>query len=76
MRQALVRDDYTAKILYYYFKHLNILKLKNSKLESCRSHRAIQFLYKNHLHPTPYLRVMNYVKLSLVTPGTPGGATY
>jgi hypothetical protein len=32
IRQALVHDYYTAKILYYFFEHLNDLKSKISKL--------------------------------------------
>ena len=37
----------SAEILYYFFEHLNVLKWKNSKLQSCRSHRGLQFTYKN-----------------------------
>ena len=43
MRRALVHDYYAPEILYYFFEHLNILKRKNSKLQSCRSHRELQF---------------------------------
>jgi hypothetical protein len=43
-----------------FFEHRNVPKWKNLKLKSCRSHRALQFSYKNHLHPT--------FKFSLVTP--------
>ena len=62
MRQALVGDYYGAKILYYFFEHLTVLKWKNSKLQSCRSHRGLQFTYKNYLHPTSYWRVFYFLK--------------
>ena len=52
----------SAKILYYFFEHLNVLKWKNSKLQSCRSHRGLQFTYKNYLHPTSYWRVFYFLK--------------
>ena len=64
MRQAKVRDYYGAVILYNFFEHLNIIKWKNSKLESCRSHRGLQFSYKNHLHPMSYRRVMIFRRFS------------
>ena len=32
MQQTPVRDFYAAEILYYFFKHLNDLKYKTSKL--------------------------------------------
>ena len=54
MRQALVRDYYSAEILYYFFEHLNVHEQKNSKLESCRTRQDLQFSYKNHLNPTSY----------------------
>ena len=41
--------------------------MKKLKLERCRSCRDLQFLYKNHLHPTSYWRVMIFRKLSLLT---------
>ena len=37
-----------AEILYYFFKHLNVLKWKNSKLQSCRSHWELQLWYKKY----------------------------
>ena len=37
---------------------------KNSKLESCRSRRGLQFSYKNHLHPMSYRRVMIFRRFS------------
>ena len=46
MRQAKVRDYYGAVILYNFFEHLNIVKWKNSKLESCRSRRDYNFYIK------------------------------
>ena len=64
MRQAKVRDYYGAVILYNFFEHLNIIKWKNSKLERCRSHRGLQFSYKNHLHPMSYRRVMIFQRFS------------
>jgi hypothetical protein len=54
MRQALIRDHFGADTLYNFFEHLNIVKRKNSKLESCRSRRDLQFSYKNYLHPMSY----------------------
>jgi hypothetical protein len=53
---------YGAEILYYFFEHLTVLKWKNSKLQSCRSHRGLQFIYKNYLHPTSYWRVFYFLK--------------
>ena len=64
MRQAKVRDYYGAVILYNFFEHVNIVKCKNSKLESCRSRRVLQFSYKNHLHPMSYRRVMIFRRFS------------
>ena len=58
MRQAEVRDYYGDVLLYNFFGQLNFIKWKNSKLESCRSRRGLQFSYKNHLHPMSYRRVM------------------
>jgi hypothetical protein len=49
-----------------FFKYLNVLKWKNTKLESCRSHRVLQFSYKFHLHPISYQRVTIFQKFSLV----------
>jgi hypothetical protein len=46
MRPALIRDHFGAETLYIFFEHLIIVKQKNSKLESCRSHRDLQFSYK------------------------------
>ena len=43
-----------AEILYYFFEHLNVLKWKNSKLQSCRSHWELQLWYKKYFHLTPY----------------------
>ena len=37
---------------------------KNSKLESCRSRRGLQFSYKNHLHPMSYRRVMIFQRFN------------
>ena len=37
---------------------------KNSKLESCGSHRGLQFSYQNHLHPMSYRRVMIFRRFS------------
>ena len=51
-----------AEILNYFFEHLNVLKWKNSKLQSCRSHWALQFIYKNYLHLTSYRRVFYFLK--------------
>ena len=51
-----------AEILNYFFEHLNVLKWKNSKLQSCRSHWDLQFTYKNYLHPTSYRRVFYFLK--------------
>jgi hypothetical protein len=64
MRQAKVRDYYGDVILYNFFEHLNIVKWKNSKLESCRSRRGLQFSYKNYLHPMSYRRVMIFRRFS------------
>ena len=64
MRQAEVRDYYGAVLLYNFFGQLNFIKWKNSKLESCRSRRGLQFLYKNHLHPRSYRRVMIFRRFS------------
>ena len=64
MRQAKVRDYYGAVILYNFFEYLNIIKSKNLKLESFRSRRVLQFLYKNHLHPMSYRRVMIFRRFS------------
>ena len=36
----------SAEILYYFFEHLNVLKWKNSKLQSCRSHRGLNLHIK------------------------------
>ena len=58
MRQVLVHDYCATKILYYLFEHLNDSKCENSKLQSSRSHRELQFSYKFHLHMTSYPRVM------------------
>jgi hypothetical protein len=66
--QALIRSYYGLKIYYWFFEHLNVLNWKNSKLQSCRSHRGLQFLYKVHLHPTSYEGVMNFQTFCLVTP--------
>jgi hypothetical protein len=73
MRQAEVRDYYGAELLYNVFEYLNFVKLKNSKLKSCRSHRDLQCLCKNHFHPTSYQRVMIFQKFGLHA--IPGGAT-
>ena len=64
MRQAEVRDYYGAVLLYNFFGQLNFIKWKNSKLESCRSRRGLQFSYKNHLHPMLYRRVMIFQRFS------------
>ena len=64
MRQAEVRDYYGAVLLYNFFGQLNFIKWKNSKLESCRSRRGLQFSYKNHLHPMSYRRVMVFQRFS------------
>jgi hypothetical protein len=64
MRQAEVRDYYGAVFLYNFFEHFNFIKSKNSKLESCRSRRGLQFSYKNHLHPMSYERVMIFQRFS------------
>ena len=64
MRQAKVRNYYGAVILYNFFEHFNIVKWKNSKLESCRSRRGLQFSYKNHLHPMSYRWVMIFQRFS------------
>ena len=64
MRQAKVRDYYGAVLLYNFFAQLNFIKWKNSKLESCRSRRGLQFSYKNHLHPMLYRRVMIFQRFS------------
>ena len=64
VRQAEVRDYYGAVILYNFFEHFNIVKWKNSKLESCTSRWELQFLYKNHLHPMSYRRVMIFQRFS------------
>ena len=64
MRQAKVRDYYGAVILYNFFENFNFIKWKNSKLESCRSRRGLQFSYKNHLHPMLYRRVMIFQRFS------------
>jgi hypothetical protein len=53
MRQALIRDHFGAEILYNFFEHLN-RQMKKLKLESCRSRRDLQFLYKNYLHQMSY----------------------
>ena len=45
-----------------FFEHLNVLRWKNSKLQSCRSHWALQFTYKNYLHLTTYRRVFYFLK--------------
>ena len=68
MWQADVHDYYGAKLLYNFFDQFNVVKWKNSKLQSCRSRRELQFSYKNHLHPTSYWRVMIFRNFSLVTP--------
>jgi hypothetical protein len=54
MGQALVRDYYAAEIIYYLFVHLNDLKCKNSKLQSCRAHLELQFLCKKYIHLITY----------------------
>jgi hypothetical protein len=41
MRQALIHDHFGAEILYNLFVHLNVIKRKNSKLESCRPRRDL-----------------------------------
>ena len=54
-------------VLYFciiFFGQLNFIKWKNSKLESCRSRRGLQFSYKNHLHPMSYRRVMIFQRFS------------
>ena len=60
VRQAEVRDYYGVVLLYNFFGQLNFIKWKNSKLESCRSRRGLQFSYKNHLYTMSYRRVMNF----------------
>ena len=37
-------------------------QIKNSKLQSCRSHRGLQFTYKNYLYPISYWRVFYFLK--------------
>ena len=37
---------------------------KNSKLETCKSRRGLQFSYKNHLHPMSHRRVMIFRRFS------------
>ena len=64
MRQAKVRDYYGAVILYNFLSTLTSSNEKNSKLESCRSHRGLQFSYKNHLHPMSYRRIMIFQRFS------------
>jgi hypothetical protein len=54
LRQVLLRDYYTAKILYEFFVHLNDPKCKNSKLQSCRPLWGLQFLCKMYLHLKTY----------------------
>jgi hypothetical protein len=46
IRQAIVRDHYATEFLYNYFEHLNVFKWKNSKLQSYRSRRDLQFHIK------------------------------
>ena len=58
----LVCDYYATESLYYFLDHPSDLKWKNSKLKSCRSHRA-QFSYKNHLHPTSFEKDMIFYKV-------------
>jgi hypothetical protein len=41
--------------------------MKNSKLQSCRSRRELQFSYKFHLHLMSYLRVMIFQRFFLIT---------
>ena len=64
MRQAEVRDYYGAVVLYNFFGQLNFIKWKNSKLESCRSRRGLQFPYKNYLYTMSYRRVMIFQRFS------------
>jgi hypothetical protein len=57
LSKATAKDQnalFDAESLYNFFEHFNVVKQKNSKLQSCRSHRELQFSYKNHLHPTSY----------------------
>ena len=61
MRQALVRDYYDVESLYYFFVHLNHLKCKNSKLQSCRSHQYLQFSCKKYLHLTTYKKYIIFL---------------
>src|SRR6185312_3243860 len=54
-------------VLYFciiFLGNLTSSNKKNSKLESCRSRRGLQFSYKNHLHPMSYRRVMIYQRFS------------
>ena len=64
MRQAEVRDYYGAVLLYNFFGQLNFIKWKNSKLESCRSRRGLQFSYKNHLYTMSYRRIMIFQRFN------------
>ena len=64
MRQAEVRDYYGAVLLYNFFGQLNFIKWKNSKLESYRSRRGLQFSYKNHLYTISYRRIMIFQRFS------------
>jgi hypothetical protein len=41
MRQALVRDYYSAKILYYFFELLSVLKWKNLRVFSMYAIRKV-----------------------------------
>jgi hypothetical protein len=66
MRQVIVRNYYTAEILYNFLSILTSSNEKNSKLENCRSRRDLQFSYKNHLYQTSYRRVMIFQSLSLI----------
>ena len=50
-----------AEILYYFFEPLNVLKWKNSKLQSCRSHWELQLWYKKYLHFTPYKKYIIFL---------------
>ena len=51
----LNRDCVQYRSIYNEFlEFLNDLKCKNSKLQSCRSRRGLEFLYKDHLNPTSY----------------------
>lgn len=54
---ALIRDYYVAEILYNFLSILMYSNEKFIKLESCKSHRNLHFLYKNHLHPISYGRM-------------------